>query len=266
MLSSPAPDMPRPRSPLSLKQEYADFIQQRIEDFKNQMSREDLMALADDAVRELEMGPEGQLVLTEVLVCEHVDNLIQRRLKLPAYRRWRERYLGLRRAQREPTHWGLEADTPIRDLARRLETDDTAVVVGASAEGAALLLAAHDVSVILMDDDLTAVEALETRAAAEALSQHVQAMVVHLGHWFPDVTPAVTLIDAGTAGRLGPGDRAALIDTLRASTVSGGVHLVIAAHSSRKTTSLRPEAFRAHYNGWKVERPNGAPWIMAVCP
>ena len=83
MLSNP---LIRPRRPQqqSLRQEYAEFLEQRIEEYKEQLSREDLLAIADEAVRELEVASDEQLVLTEVLVLEHVDRLIMQRLALPS--------------------------------------------------------------------------------------------------------------------------------------------------------------------------------------
>jgi len=121
VLTSPQPQRRRPRQSHSLKQEYEEFILQRIEEFKDQISREDLLAIADEAVRELEMGAEEQLVLTEVLLLEHVDRLIIRRLRLPTYRRWRDRHVRLRSAQKQPTHWGLDPATPLAKLVEGVE-------------------------------------------------------------------------------------------------------------------------------------------------
>jgi len=148
MLPNPEPARRRAAKPRSLKQEYEEFILQRIEEFKDQLTRDKLLAVADEAVRELEMGTEDQLVLTEVLVLEHVDRLITRRLNLPSYRRWRERHLRLRRAQRDATHWGLDAGTPLEDLATRLEDGDLALVIGSGVVPAGLFLAAHDTEVL----------------------------------------------------------------------------------------------------------------------
>jgi len=93
MLPNPQPARRIAVKARSLKQEYEEFLLQRIEEFKDQLARDELLAIADEAVRELEMGPEDQLVLTEVLVLEHVDRLITRRLNLPSYRRWRDRHV-----------------------------------------------------------------------------------------------------------------------------------------------------------------------------
>ncbi|MFQ5551789.1 MAG: hypothetical protein ACE5FJ_11195, partial [Gemmatimonadales bacterium] len=79
------------RQSRSLRQSYADFLQQRVEDYKDQLPREQLLALADEAVRELEADRGEQLALTELVLLEHVDRLIIRRLNLPRFARWSER-------------------------------------------------------------------------------------------------------------------------------------------------------------------------------
>src|SRR5437879_8263390 len=117
------------RPPRSLKQEYQEFILQRIEEYKNTLTREELLEIGDEAVRELEENSAGQYLLTEVLLLEHVDRIIARRLRLPSFPRWRQKHRALRAAQREPTHWGLDADGPLVAHTRRLEPGDLAVVV-----------------------------------------------------------------------------------------------------------------------------------------
>src|SRR6058998_1569940 len=135
------------RPPRSLKQEYQEFLLQRIEEYKNTLSREELLEIGDEAVRELEASAAGQYLLTEVLLLEHVDRIIARRLRLPSFPRWRQKHRALRAAQRAPTHWGLEPDGPLVSAVRRLEPGDLAVVVGAAALPAALFIAAHDAEV-----------------------------------------------------------------------------------------------------------------------
>src|SRR5437588_5437770 len=168
------------RPPRSLKQEYQEFLLQRIEEYKNTLSREELLEIGDEAVRELEENSAGQYLLTEVLLLEHVDRIIARRLRLPAFARWRMKHRALRAAQREPTHWGLEPDGQLVSCARRLEPGDLALVMGAAALPGALFLAAHDAEVFLLDQDLGAIEAAEGRAVSEQLAGRSQALV-HTG-------------------------------------------------------------------------------------
>lgn len=271
MLSRPLAEARRSRQPLSLRQEYSEFLLQRIEEFKERLSRDDLLSLADEAVRELEAGPEGQLVLTEVLVLEHVDRLIMKRLKLPTYRRWRERHVKMRAAQRQPTHWRLPSGTPLEELALRLEPNDLAMVVGASLAPAAYLLAAHDAEVLVIDNSLSAVEAIETRAAAEALALRIQAMVVHLGgHWMPDATPALVVVDPSKLAGLAAAARHAVLEALRARTPRTGVHLLLVEDHETDVHSLAPDALQAHYEGWQLERGTADEgrwrWVMAIKP
>src|SRR5258708_30298884 len=127
---------PRPRR--SLKQEYQEFILQRIEEYKNAIPRGELLEIGDEAVRELQASAQDQYLLTEVLLLEHVDRIIARRLRLPSFPRWRQKHRALREAQREPTHWGFDRGHPIVPWAERLEPGDIVVVLGAAALGEAL--------------------------------------------------------------------------------------------------------------------------------
>src|SRR5881296_3000780 len=101
------------RPPRSLKQEYQEFLLQRIEEYKNSLSRAQLLEIGDEAVRELESAAADQYLLTEVLLLEHVDRIIMRRLRLPTFQRWSRTHRALRAAQREPTHWEIEAGMPL---------------------------------------------------------------------------------------------------------------------------------------------------------
>ncbi|HEX9727115.1 MAG TPA: hypothetical protein VGA37_01260 [Gemmatimonadales bacterium] len=269
MLTQPVPEHRRASHPLSLRQEYGEFIEQRIEDFKNQLSRGELLAIADDAVRELDAGPEGQLLLTEVLVLEHVDRLIMRRLKLPTFRRWRQRHIRLRRAQRAPTHWGVPTDGPLVDLAPLLEPADHVLVIGSGAAPYAFFLAAHDTSVLVIDETLQGIEAVETRATTEALGHRVQAMVVTLGRWFPDVTPTVVVFDAGRLTDLDPALRVPLIETAKARTAQGGWHLIPPVERRVDIHALAPEALQSSYRGWVLPVVSGdrlGRWFQARKP
>src|SRR5258705_11798541 len=92
------------RTPRSLKQEYQEFILQRLEEDKNNVARTDLLKIGDEAVRELQASAQDQYLLTAVLLLEPVDRIIARRLRLPSFPRWRQKQRLLREAQRPPTH------------------------------------------------------------------------------------------------------------------------------------------------------------------
>jgi hypothetical protein len=254
VLTSPQPRFRRGRPPRSLRQEYGEFILERIEEFKQQISRTELMRIADDAVRELDAGAEEQLVLTEVLVLEHVDRLIIRRLNLPTYRRWRTRHIRLRRAQQEPTHWGIDPRSPLVSLVSGLELDGEALAVGTGAQAVCLYLAAHDWPVVFIGPQVAQVEALETRAAAEALGTRIQAYVVSLGTWFPEVSPALAVLDPGTLAGLDAPDREQFFRELMERTPSGGVHHLLTSDTAQGVITFAPEIVKSHYAGWRFER------------
>jgi hypothetical protein len=237
----------------SLKQEYQEFILQRIEEYKNAIPREALLAIGDEAVRELQASAHDQYLLTEVLLLEHVDRIIARRLRLPSFPRWRQKHRALREAQREPTHWGLDATHPLALWALRLEPGDLAVVVGAGALPEALFLAAHDVQVFLVDQDLGAVEAAEGRAVTEQLAGAFQALVINFGSWFPDLSPTLVAIDPGSLADLRGKARAALVADLQTRTRTGGAHIVLPAAARREVIPLAPEALQALYQGWQIQ-------------
>lgn len=242
------------RPPRSLKQEYEEFMLQRIEEYKNALAREELLEIGDEAVRELEGNAGGQYLLTEVLLLEHVDRLIARRLRLPSFPRWRQKHRTLRIAQREPTHWGLDADAPLIGLTRRFEPGDLAVVVGAGALPSALYLAAHDAEVFLLDQDLGAIEAAESRAVAEQLAGRFHALVIQFGSWLPDVMPDLVVVDPAALAPLRPRARQRLLDDLKTRTRPGGVHLVLATQPARAVIPLAAEGLQGHYDGWLVTR------------
>src|SRR5207302_129056 len=91
------------RAPRSLKQEYQEFILQRLEEYKNTVPRAELLKIGDEAVRELQTSAQDQYLLTEVLLLEHVDRIIARRLRLPSFPRWRQKHRALREAHLAPS-------------------------------------------------------------------------------------------------------------------------------------------------------------------
>ena len=73
------------RSP---RQRYTDWVQDRIEEYKSDLTRDELLSLADRAVDELFDADDAQYPLTEILLRDAVDALIFRTLDLPGYRKW----------------------------------------------------------------------------------------------------------------------------------------------------------------------------------
>lgn len=253
--AQPTGMQPVRRLPRSLKQEYQEFLLQRIEEYKNTVPRAELLEIGDEAVRELQASAQDQYLLTEVLLLEHVDRIIARRLRLPSFPRWRQKHRALREAQREPTHWGFDRTHPIVPWAARVEPGDLVVVVGAAALSEALFLAAHDAEVFLLDQDLGAVEAAEGRAVTEQLAGTFQALVINFGSWFPDLSPTLVAIAPGSIAPLRPKSRAALIADVQNRTQSGGVHVVLPSRpAAREVIPLAPEALQSLYRGWQLHR------------
>jgi len=242
------------RPPRSLKQEYQEFLLERIEEYKNTLSREELLRIGDEAVRELEANAQDQYLLTEVLLLEHVDRLIARRLRLPSFQRWRQKHRALRDAQRQPTHWGLDAEHPVVPWAPRLEAGDLALVIGAATLPAALLIAAHDVAVLLLDQELAAVEGAESRAVSEQLAARFESLVVRFGSWLPDVLPSLVVIDPGALASARAKDRRTFLTDLQARTRPGGVHIILPGPKGEAVIPLALKGLQAEYDGWQVQR------------
>ena len=244
------------RAARSLKQEYQEFILHRLEEYKNTVPRAELLQIGDEAVRELHTVVHDQYLLTEVLLLEHVDRIIARRLRLPSFPRWRQKHRALREAQREPTHWGFDRAHPLVPWAARVEPGDVVVVLGAAALGEALFLAAHDADVFLLDQDLGAVEAAEGRAVAEQLGGGAfQALVINFGSWFPDLAPSLVAVAPACLAQLRAKQRASLIADIQVRTPSGGVHVVLPpAAETRGVIPLAPEALQTLYRGWQIQR------------
>ena len=240
----------RRRAPISLQQQYQQYIMQRIEAYKHSLSRNELMNLAAESTAEMVASLEGQLVLTEVLVLESVDRMISKRLKLPSYKKWRTHFQSIREAQREPNRWGLAPHHPVVRLLTRLEPGDRALLIGTGCGAAACLLAAYDVQVTFLAADLARVEALELQLASEALGETVEAYVVQLGNgWLPPIEGEahLVMIDADALRTLTPAERDWLVTTLQKMTGPDGAHALMAGEGSPATTLL------AYYDGWMRE-------------
>lgn len=238
----------RQRRPLpSLKQQYLEYVLQRIETYKNSLGRTRLMEMASEAAAEMQDSFEGQFLLTEVLMQEAVDRMIVRQLKLPAFSRWKQQYTRLRKAQREPTHWRLEPDCALAALLPRLEPEDVTLVVGAGAEPAAYLLAAYDAFVTFIASDMGAVERVESGLANEGLASTADCYFVQPGCWLPPFPAPIDLvvIDAASLGEIDSPTRAAFLLQLQGVTGPSGLHVLIPGRGG-----LAPEALLGAYDGW----------------
>jgi type III secretion system FlhB-like substrate exporter len=234
----------------SLKQQYQEYLLNRIESYKESLSWNERMALPDEARRELDSGEQGQFFLTEILLTEMVDQLIMKRLRLPSYKKWRTQYADLRKAQREPVHWGVDPECALVRLLPRLESGDKVLLVGSGVQAEAFLLAAHDCEVTFLAEDLGLVDQIDSRASAEALSERLYTCVAVLGNWLPafDHELDLVVIDAGTLSTMEHANRQTLLIGLSNLTRPGGVHVLLPAGSSSA-----PEGYLSHYPDWDRE-------------
>ena len=257
----------RRRSPYSDKQHYQEYILQRIEGYKNSIGRDELLRLGDEAASELQATSEGQFVLTEVLMLESVDRLIMKRLSLRPYRRWKQQFTRLRAAQRTPTHWGLEPHCPLSPLLPRIEPEDSALVVGSAAAPTTYLLAAHDVAVTFLADELGTVERVESRMAAEALSSLFESYVTHFDPSLPEFLSFLdgfdmVVLDPGILQELGNAGRHELVWDLQRRSRPGGVHVILPS-----CPGIAPEALRSLYSDWaqeELKRPRRGPYAKCA--
>ncbi len=70
------------------RQQYQAWVEEQIEEYKTALTRDELLDLAEQAVRDLFTTPDGQYPLTEILLRDAVDALLFQRLNLPDYKHW----------------------------------------------------------------------------------------------------------------------------------------------------------------------------------
>lgn len=243
------------RAPPALKQQYEEYRQQRIEGFKNSIAPEELYTLGGEAAVELQTGGAGQFVLTEILMLETVDRMIERRIRLPSYAKWRKHLLPRREAQRQPVHWNIDPGSALASLLPRIESMDKVLVIGAGAQGEACLLAAHEAEVTFVDEDLGVANRLEARMAEESLGGQFMSFVAVLGEWLPPFAPRelhLVVLDATTLAALSHAKRSALLLEVRNLTRPTGVNVIVPGPGAA------PEAYVSHYPDWDREALPGS--------
>ena len=163
-----SPFSPSHRPTRSLRHEYQLFVEQEIENYKESVARSVLLAIGDEAVSVLASAP--QFALTELLLCEEVDRIIFRRLRLPAYDTWRRRRVKLIDELRRPEHWGLRPDDM---LVRALQpsVDGLVLVAGADDESSTLYFAANGCEVTTLGGEIDAVERVMQAAIGAGLAE-----------------------------------------------------------------------------------------------
>jgi hypothetical protein len=240
----------------SLKHEYELFVEQEIENYKESVPRSVLLSIGDDAVSSLSAAP--QIALTEIVLCDEVDRIIFKRLRLPAYDTWRRRRLKLIEEMRRPEHWGLRPDDV---LVRALPSsgDGSVLVAGAPDEKSALYLAANgcDVTAIIVEPD--ALERVIQAATGAGLRGRVHALMGDLSSWTPGSALSAVIVNPVALDMMSPDERARVIELLQGATTDGGVHLVQTVASQKSNGSISLEELRSRYQGWSVsvERADG---------
>jgi hypothetical protein len=232
----------------SLKHEYALYLEREIEDYKESVPRSVLLSIGDDAVRAL--ADEQQFALTELLLCDEVDKIIFKRLRLPSYATWRRRRLKLLEELRRPEHWGLSPDDIVVRAAQTVAGEARVLVAGAQVETPTLYLAANgcDVTTLSQPD---AVRRVLDAAEEAGLGERVHASTAALESWTPDAPLTAVIYTPAAFAGLSAAERTRVIQVLQSATADGGVHLVqTIAAGKRAPGSL--EELRRRYRGWDI--------------
>lgn len=239
----------------SLKHEYATYVEYETERYKDSISRPVLLKLADDAVTTLTTGQ--QLELSELVLCDAVNELIKRRLKLPNYDRWRRNRLKILEQFRRADHWGLSAAQRLVEAVRP-EEHPHVLVAGPHVQERTLYLAAHGAHVTavteLDEDEL--VEQVLCAAATAGLSGQVEGCADGLDGWAPSVPLRAVVWHAQVLASLAPERRARVIAHLQAATAAGGVHYIEGVPLEQRAGSPRI-ALMAEYAGWQAPVDSG---------
>ncbi|HEY0779481.1 MAG TPA: hypothetical protein VGD56_16055 [Gemmatirosa sp.] len=235
----------------SLRHEYERYLEDEIEAYKDSVPRAALLALGDEAVDALRALP--QAALTELVLCDEVDRLIARRLKLPTYRTWRRRYMKRIAELRQPEHWGFAAEaTLVRELIASGDGEHV-LVAGTDADDAVMFSAALGCSVTTVGHEPEAVGRTLAVAEASGLGRRVHGCVGGLDDWMPEAGLRVVFCSTGALAHVGAGAQAEVIDALQRATLPGGTHFVRAPRTTRAASEVQPAWVRElepRYVGW----------------
>src|SRR5690349_15813374 len=172
-------------SPRSLKHEYDLYVENEIESYKDSISRTALLKIGDEAVAALHS--QTQFAMSELLLCDEVDKIIRKRLRIPAYNTWRRKHLKMLDEQvefRKPEHWGVRADSAIVKEVH-LPAEARVLVAGAEAASTARYLAAQGCSVTAIDPVNGSDVAMKPEDAA-ILAGRLATLPMSLSDWHPD--------------------------------------------------------------------------------
>ena len=231
----------------SLKHEYELYVEREIEDYKDSIPRSAILSIGDEAVGVLRA--QEQVAFNELVICDEVDRIIKRRLRVPTYSTWKRRRLKLLARYRRPEHWGFHPDTP---LVRAIPagSDSRVLLTGPHVSDSALYLAANGCTVTAVGDAPDVIERVMSAAEAVGLASQVTAFASPLTEWAPDGPLTAVVVSPAAFDGLSVTDRARVIEILKRATLDGGVHLVetiVAGHAA-----LSIDELRSQYRGWSI--------------
>jgi hypothetical protein len=237
----------------SLKHEYELYVEQEVEDYKESVPRNVLLSIGDEAVASLTRAP--QIVLTELLLCEEVDRLIVRRLRLPTYSTWRQKRVKLMKERQRPEHWGLTSEDPlVRALRAAPERTLSRALVADVADAAhALFLAANGCQVTALSEQEEAIQRVLDAARHNGLDERVDGRIGRLTEWTADAPLTVVVMSSRELAGCQTDERSRIIGSLQRVTVDGGIHLV----QSDGNEPVALTELRSRYRGWTVSTGRG---------
>lgn len=235
------------RTTRSLKYEYSLFIEQEIENYKESIPRSALLAIGDEAATRI--ASEAQFALTELLLCEEVDRIIRKRLRLPRYDAWRKKRLKLHQELRRPEHWGLSAnDALVRSIKRSADVGGHVLIAGDASARSALFLAANGCEVTAVETDEESIQRVMEAAVRAGIADRLHPVPSALTDWTPEGPLHAVVCSHAALDALPAKERARVIAILQSATKDGGVHLV----QTIVAGSAAIDELRATYRGWKV--------------
>ncbi|MES2180253.1 MAG: hypothetical protein V4550_20535 [Gemmatimonadota bacterium] len=232
----------------SLKTEYACYLDERIEEYKESVSRNVLLSIGDEAVTFIAKQP--QFELTELVLCDEVNKIISKRLRLPSYSAWRKTRLKLLEELRRPEHWGLSRDDLVVRAVEAVGGDSRVLVAGAGVETPALYLAANGCDVTALSD-ADAVQRVMDAAEEAGLGERVHVSASALNAFTPDAPLTAVIYTSAAFRGLSASERTRVIEVLQSATADGGVHLVETI-AAGKRTAVSLDELRKRYRGWDV--------------
>lgn len=233
----------------SLKQEYDDFVEREIEEYKDRLPRHAILKIADEAVQRL--CHQEQVALSEILLCDEVDRIITARLRIPSYQTWARRRRKEMASLRRPEAWGLTADLAlVRNLPATAATGAHVLVTAPTHATAALYLAANGCTVSAVESQADLVAQVMALASEHGLDARVQPRIAALRDWAPAEPLTAVVCSPAAFHGLDVEERARVLSLLQGATRDGGVHLVETIVAGQQAIAL--EELQRSYAGWTI--------------